>query len=45
MIAGRNDGIVKGHNLKKLYDEFPLFLNSAIEEKYNSSVKPDLTAK
>ncbi len=36
MIAGRNDGLVKGHNLKKLYDTFPPFLKKAIEKEYNS---------
>lgn len=36
MIAGRNDGLVKGHNLKKLYDTFPVYLKEAIEKEYNS---------
>lgn len=36
MLAGRDEGMVKGHNLKKLYDEFPLFLKTAIEDKFNS---------
>lgn len=42
MIAGRNDGLVKGHNLKKLYDTFPVFLKKAIEEKYNSFDKTNV---
>lgn len=36
MIAGRNEGVVWGHNLKELYDIFPDFLKEAIEEKYKS---------
>ncbi len=42
MIAGRIDGLVKGHNLMKLYDTFPVFLKKAIEKKYNSFDKTNV---
>lgn len=42
MIAGRIDGLVKGHNLMRLYDTFPVFLKKAIEKKYNSFDKTNV---
>lgn len=39
MLAGREKGIVFGHNLSELYNELPTFLKSAIELEYKQQPK------
>ena len=41
MIAGRENGIKKGHELIQLYKEFPPFLKTAIENKFKNLEKKE----
>ena len=41
MIAARNGRVTKGHNLLKLYSEFPDFLKKSMERCYHSDARKD----